>query len=100
MQTADVFHLIVAISARTPADIEPIADALARMRPTCLAEPGCLAWEAYHSADAAEKFYLVETWASRAAWEAHGELSAIQDIYVPEIMPRINREVHPCSRIG
>lgn len=93
-----MFHLIVIISAKTLADIAPIANALTRMRPLCLAEPGCARWEAYQSEEAPEKFVLVEHWETRELWEAHGDLAAIQEIYMPEIFPRIMREVHP-SRI-
>ena len=95
-----MFHLIVTISARTPADVAPVADALARMRPLCLAEPGCVHWEAYQSLDAPDKFVLVEHWKTREHWEAHGQLGAITDIYMPEVFPRIEREVHPSVPLG
>ncbi|MBF6048525.1 hypothetical protein GO001_25515 [Streptomyces sp. NRRL B-1677] len=42
---------------------------------------------------------MVERWASRAHWEAHDAGDATQKIYIPEIMPRIEREVHPSSPI-
>jgi quinol monooxygenase YgiN len=95
-----MFHLIVTITAKTRSDVAPVAEALARMRPLCLAEPGCLSWEAYQSLDTPSKFVLVEHWASRGHWDAHGELSAIKDIYMPEVFPRIEREVHPSKALG
>ncbi|XLM20932.1 antibiotic biosynthesis monooxygenase, partial [Chromobacterium piscinae] len=67
------------------------AAALARMRPLCLAEPGCLLWEAYHSQADAKVFVLVEHWQSRGHWEAHGQLAAIQTIYLPDVLPRARR---------
>ncbi|MER5541611.1 putative quinol monooxygenase [Streptomyces sp. NPDC001118] len=90
-----MFDLIVIVRVPEPADIAPVADALARMRPLCLDEDGCVSWEAYRSQDDPGRFVLVERWASRAHWEAHGAGDAIQKIYLPEIMPRIEREVHP-----
>ncbi|MFH8612520.1 putative quinol monooxygenase [Streptomyces sp. NPDC018029] len=72
-------------------------DALARMRPLCLAEDGCVSWEAYHSHEDPARFVLVERWATRGHWETHDAGEAIQKIYLPEIMPRIEREVHPSA---
>jgi quinol monooxygenase YgiN len=95
-----MFRLIVTIAARAPADIAPIADALARMRSLCLTEPGCAHWEAYQSLESPDKFVLVEHWETQKHWEAHGELSAIQDIYLPEVLPRVTREVHPSKALG
>ena len=95
-----MFDLIVIITAHSPADVAPVADALARMRPMWLAEPGCISWEGFHSEDNPLRFVLVEQWASKADWEAHGALAAIQTIYLPEILPRISREIHPSQRIG
>ncbi len=76
-----MFHLIVIISAKAPADVDPIAGALARMRPLCLAEPGCVRWEAYHSQEDPGRFVLVEHWESRELWEAHGELTALPTVF-------------------
>lgn len=95
-----MFHLIVTIAANTPTDVAPVAAALARMRPLCLAEPGCVRWEAYQSQQESAKFVLVEHWQSRELWEAHGDLAAIQQIYLPEVFPRITREVHPSQPLG
>ncbi|MFD4373358.1 putative quinol monooxygenase [Streptomyces sp. NPDC058486] len=92
-----MFDLIVIVRVPDPADAGPVADALRRMRPLCLAEDGCVAWEAYRSDADPLRFVLVERWASRAHWEAHGEGAAIQEIYVPEILPRVEREVHPST---
>ncbi|MEV4502105.1 putative quinol monooxygenase [Streptomyces klenkii] len=94
-----MFDLIVIIRVPDDAEITQVADALARMRPLCLAEDGCVSWEAYQSHEEPGRFVLVERWASRGHWEAHDAGDAIQKIYIPEIMPRIEREVHPSSLI-
>ncbi|MGK5629756.1 putative quinol monooxygenase [Streptomyces sp. URMC 123] len=95
-----MFDLIVIVRVNEPGDIGPVGGALARMRPMCLAEDGCVSWEAYHSQDDPGRFVLVERWASRAHWEAHGEGRAIQEVYVPEILPRVEREVHPSTPVS
>ncbi|MEU5418884.1 putative quinol monooxygenase [Streptomyces sp. NPDC001407] len=95
-----MFDLIVIIRVPKAEDAVHVADALARMRPLCLAEDGCVSWEAYRSHEDAARFVLVERWATREHWETHGSGAAIQDIYLPEIMPRIEREVHPSSPVA
>ncbi|MFI9046893.1 putative quinol monooxygenase [Streptomyces sp. NPDC053427] len=94
-----MFDLIVIIRVPDRADIALVADALARMRPLCLAENGCAGWEAYRSHEEPGRFVLVERWADRAHWEAHDAGDAIRKIYIPEILPRIEREVHPCAPV-
>ncbi|WP_234338358.1 antibiotic biosynthesis monooxygenase [Streptomyces sp. NRRL F-5727] len=95
-----VFDLIVIVRVPDPADAGPVADALRRMRPLCLAEDGCVSWEAYRSDADPLRFVLVERWASRAHWEAHGEGAAIRQVYLPEILPRVEREVHPSTPLS
>lgn len=94
-----MFHLIVIISVTAAERIGEVAESLARMRPLCLGEPGCVSWEAYHSADDRRRFVLVEQWETRAQWEAHDDLAAIQTIYLREVLPLITREVHVCRRL-
>ncbi|QDY77212.1 putative quinol monooxygenase [Streptomyces qinzhouensis] len=90
-----MFDLIVIVRVRAGDDIPAVADALTRMRPMCLAEDGCVSWEAYQSEEEPGRFVLVERWASRGHWEAHDGGAAIQEVYLPEILPRVEREVHP-----
>lgn len=70
------------------------------MRPLCLAEPGCVSWEAYHSTADPHVSTLVETWETAQLWNAHSELDAIQTIYMPEIAPHAARAVHASLRLG
>ena len=91
------FHLVVDLAVIARDDIDTVAGALAKMRGICLAEPGCLRWEAMQATESPEKFFLVETWETRDHWEAHGELSAIRDIYIPVVLPRIQRLVFPTT---
>lgn len=90
-----MFDLVVIVRVRQAGDIPAVADAPARMRPLCPADAGCLAREAYASEADPARFVLVERWADRAHGEAHGFGEAIREIYVPELLPRVEREVHP-----
>lgn len=95
-----MFDLIVIIRVTAAEDVPAVADALTRMRPLCLAEEGCVSWEAHHSQDDPTRFVLVERWATRELWETHGAGDAIQKIYLPDITPRVEREVHPSNLLG
>jgi quinol monooxygenase YgiN len=95
-----MFDLIVSVTVPDPSQVRPVAEAFAEMRPLCLAEDGCVHWNAYQSTEDEQRFTLVERWASREAWEAHGEREAIQEIYLPRVLPRVERDVHPSRTLG
>lgn len=57
-------------------------------------------WDAYHSRTDPQTFVLVERWESEQLWQAHGELAAIQEVYLPVVLPRVAREVHPSRRLA
>ena len=92
-----MFYLIVAISPNSLQDAAVVGQALARMQPLCRAEAGCVRWEAYQATNGTGRYFLVEHWETEALWHAHGDGPAIQDIYLPEILPRVEREVLACS---
>ncbi|HVK22683.1 MAG TPA: antibiotic biosynthesis monooxygenase family protein [Actinokineospora sp.] len=94
-----MLDLIVIITVKDLADVPAVADALTRMRPMCLAEPGCVSWEALHSEADPRRFTLVERWETRELWNAHDDLAAIQSVYLPEILPVVDREVHVSRRL-
>lgn len=95
-----MFHLIVNLTTRTADLVATIQDAVERMRPMCLAEPGCVSWDAYQCTVDPRVFTLVEVWESEEAWEAHGELEAIQTVYLPQIVPHADRAVYPSRRLA
>jgi quinol monooxygenase YgiN len=94
-----VFDLIVVVTVTDPSEVGAVAEAFATMRPMCLAEPGCVSWDAYHSEADPQRFVLVERWESENAWQAHGEQASIQEVYLPVVLPRVSREVHPSTRL-
>ena len=95
-----MFSLIVIVTVTDPDEVETVSGAFAKMRPMCLSEPGCVSWNAYHSGADPQRFVLVEQWESEKHWEAHGELDAIQQVYLPLVLPRVSREVHPSRQLG
>jgi quinol monooxygenase YgiN len=92
-----MFYLIVVLSPKSLADAASVETALLRMTPLCQSEEGCVQWHAYRPNDGSGRFILVEHWETEALWRAHGDGMAIQTIYVPDIVPRVEREVLACS---
>lgn len=95
-----MFHLIVTLTVRRTEDVAAVQDALTRMRPLCLAEPGCVSWDAYQDLGRPTRFTLVEAWEDEAAWRAHDAYEAIQTIYVPVITAACDRDVQPATRLA
>jgi quinol monooxygenase YgiN len=60
-------------------------------------EPGCVRFEAFESQTAAGTFIVVEQWKSQAALDEHRKAKAITTVYVPRILPLVERFLHVCS---
>ncbi|QGJ70151.1 Antibiotic biosynthesis monooxygenase [Planctomycetales bacterium 10988] len=63
-------------------------------------EPGCERFEVYASESTPGKWLLTERWADKAAWETHREAEAVQTIYLPQVLPYVEREAHFCSLLS
>jgi quinol monooxygenase YgiN len=57
-------------------------------------EPGCLRFEVYHSQADPRRFLLVERWGEKCDWEVHRTARAVTEIYVPKVLPLVDREAH------
>lgn len=64
------------------------------------AEPGCVRFEALESQTVPGTFIVVERWESDAALDAHREAEAITTVYLPGIMPLVDRALHMCSTLS
>jgi quinol monooxygenase YgiN len=94
-----MFYLNVILKVKDPAHVAQVRDALARMRPLCLAENGCERWDAYQSESVPESFLLNEHWSTRELWEIHLQGPALTEIYLKEVRPVVEREVHPSRMV-
>ena len=95
-----MLDLVVIVAVADSADVDRVADAVARMRSIVLYEPGCVSWEGLQSVNDPSRIVLVERWESREAWEAHDAMASIQQIYLPHILPYVTREIHVSERLG
>lgn len=94
-----MFYLNVWLTVTDEARIGSVRDALARTGRASAAEAGCERWEAYQSEEDPKRFLLVERWTTKAHWEDHRQGAAIQEIYMKEVIPYVQREPHPSSLI-
>ncbi len=63
-------------------------------------EPGCSRFEVYQSQSDPQQFFLIERWGTQAQLDAHREAHAFKNIYVPRVLPLVNRTPHPSDLIG
>lgn len=94
-----MFYLNVWLTVKRDEDVARVAELLAAAARLSRGEPGNRRFEVYHSEADARKFLLCEHWDSRAAWEAHREAEAFTTIYVPQVLPLVDREPHPSRQV-
>jgi len=94
-----VYYLNVWLTVQDPSDAAKVADALQRAGAKSREEEGCERWEAYQSDEDPTKFLLVERWSTKEHWEEHRNGEAVTQIYMKEVIPRVQREAHPSRLI-
>lgn len=92
-----MYHLNVWLTVKDKADVPAIRDRLATACKMSREEPGCERFEVYHSQADERSFLLVEWWESKAAWETHRQNRAVTEIYVPQVLPYVDRQPHVCT---
>lgn len=89
----------VILRVRDAAQVDAVRGALAEVCSLSLAEPGCERFEVHHSRTDRCTFLLIETWADRAALDAHRQAAAFLEVLVPRVLPLVEREPHDCERL-
>lgn len=92
-----MFHLNVWLTVKDVEQVETIRERLAQAAGMSRQEPGCVRFEVYHSQSDERRFLLAERWESKAAWETHRQGKAVTEIYVPQVLPHVEREPHVCT---
>lgn len=87
--------LTILLTAKDPADVPKLRDLLAQAARSSRTEPGCLRYDVYHSSAEPRRFTLIEHWSDEPALDAHRLAAAYTTIYVPHVMPLVDRERHP-----
>lgn len=89
-----MFCINVWLTANNVDDVDELKSLLTEAAGMSRQEPGCLRFEVYHSQDDPAKLLLVERWESKEAWEAHKEREAVTSIYIPKVLPKVERVPH------
>lgn len=91
--------LHVTLTARNRSDVETIRDDLTEHARLSRAEPGCQRFELLQSREAPESFFILEQWESAEALETHRGATAFTTIYLPRVVPLVERRAEEVSRI-
>jgi quinol monooxygenase YgiN len=94
-----MIYINVVLTVRDSQDAAAIEGLLAEQGRLSRQEPGCLRFEVYHSQTDARVFLLNEHWADQSAIDAHRKAAAYTTIYVPQVLPRVERVPHPSTLI-
>jgi quinol monooxygenase YgiN len=89
-----VFHINVVLTVKDAADVDTVRDLLTTAMRMTREEPGVVRFDVFHSHDDPQVFLLCEGWEDEAAWRAHREREAVQTIYIPQVLPLVDRVPH------
>lgn len=89
-----MFAINVLLTVNHETDVERVGDLLTQCGRLSRAEPGCVRFEVCHSRDNPRVFLLVERWESEQAWQDHKQRQAVQELYLPQVLPLVERVPH------
>jgi len=89
-----MFCINVLLTVKDAADVARVAELLRECGRRSRQEPGCVSYDAFHSQAEPKLFLLIERWADEAAWQAHRQGAAVQEIYLPQVIPLVDRVPH------
>ncbi|MEI8021098.1 MAG: putative quinol monooxygenase [Schlesneria sp.] len=94
-----MIYINVVLTVKDANDIAEIQSLLSEQGRLSRQEPGCLRFEVYHSNTDPKVFLLNEHWSDQAAIDAHRKAFAYTTIYVPKVLPRVDRVPHPSTLV-
>ena len=94
-----MFYINVWLTVNDPSNVTRVRELLGQCVRGSRAEDGCVRFEAYQSDADPMRFLLVEHWRSKEDWEAHRTRKTVQEIYIPQVLPLVTRDAHPCSMV-
>ena len=91
-----MIDLTVVLAAKDVNSISHIRTLLAMQVNLSRQEPGCERFEAFESQTVPGTFILIERWESQAALDTHRTAHGFTTIYVPQVLPLVDRVDHVC----
>jgi quinol monooxygenase YgiN len=92
-------YINVVLTVKQENEIDDIRKLLAEQGRLSRQEPGCVRFEVYHSQSNPKVFLLNEHWESQPALDVHRTAKAYTEIYVPKVLPRVDRTPHPSALV-
>jgi len=93
-----VFNNVI-LRVKESQHIAEVASLLEEQARLSSAEPGCESFVVYHPETEPELFLLIEAWESQQDLAQHREAKAFTELYVPRVIPLVERQPHLCRRI-
>ena len=81
-------------------NLEEIKQLLTHQASVSRQETGCERFEVYQSEVESSLFFLIEQWATAEDLEAHRSTDNFINVYKAEVLPKVERQAHPSSRIS
>jgi quinol monooxygenase YgiN len=96
---APMIYNNVILKARDSTNIDKLERLLTTQAQVSLTEQGCERFEVYHSLSEPEVFLLIEWWATQQDLDAHRSAPQFVDVYLPKVVPLVERMPHPSKRL-
>ena len=94
-----MIHNNVILRAKHLEDIGTISHLLATQAEVSLTEQGCRRFEVYQSESDAQTFILIEWWETQEDLDRHKSAKQFVEVYVPQVIPLVERFPHPSKRL-
>lgn len=94
-----MIHNNVILRVKRIEDIEEIKSLLTVQAKVSLTEEGCERFEVYQSETDAQTFILIEWWATQEDLDRHKTAKQFVEVYMPKVIPLVERFPHPSTRL-
>ena len=91
-----MIDLTVVLSAKDLNCVPQLRELLAMQVNLSRQESGCVRFEAFESQTVSGTFILIERWESQATLDTHRTAHGFTTIYVPQVLPLVDRVAHVC----
>ncbi len=95
-----MIHNNVILRVKRSEDITEITNLLSAQAKVSLTEQGCERFEVYQSETDAQTFILVEWWTTQEDLDRHKAAKQFVQVYLPRVIPLVERFPHPSKRLA
>lgn len=94
-----MFIINVILTVKDGDNITKVKELLREHGRLSRAEPGCVRFEVCQAENEPWIFVLNEHWTTREDWETHREAHAVKTIYLPQVIPLVDRTPYFCELV-